>query len=98
MSWTAETEQVFQDIFTDVVPETNEELMAKWLAKKKAYRGAFLADLGPWILEYEARGEVWFTSARTPQEAIDRTNEKEPNGWMFNEISTEKEWFGRLNK
>lgn len=91
-------EQAFTDIFTDVVPETNEERMNKFLARKKAYRGAFMADLGPWILEYEARGMVDFTSARTPQAAIQRTNEKEPGGWTFTNITPEKEWFERVGK
>lgn len=66
--------------------DDNNERMARYLAKRVLGRG-------PYILEYEARGDTFFTAATTPAGAINRTNEKEPQGWMFNNIKTEREFF-----
>ena len=82
-------EQSFVDIFGG--QPDNEERLAMYLTKKKI--GA-----GPYVLEYEARGDTFFTSGLTPEDALERTNDKEPGGWVFNNILNEREWFGRVNK
>lgn len=82
-------EESFVDIFGG--QPDNEERLAMYLAKRKVGRG-------PYILEYEARGDTFFTAGSTPEDALRRTNEKEPQGWIFNNILNEREWFGRVGK
>ena len=90
-------ENPLEDIFGD--QPSNAERMARYLAKRKQYwNGQGFEGKGPWVLEYEARGDTFFTSGGTPEDALARTGDKEPDGWMFNNIMTEKEWFERCRK
>lgn len=79
----------FADIFGGY--DDNEQ-RARDYARKRGYS---MESRGPWILEYQVRGQDLFTSGSTPQDAIRRTNEKHPEGWVFSDILTETEWFER---
>lgn len=85
----AKLEAQFADIFGG--QPDNERRMESYLSKR------VLSD-GPYIMEYEAMGDTFFTSGATPQDALARTNDKEPGGWMFNNISNEREWFEGVGK
>ncbi len=82
-------EKNFADIFGGY--DDNVVRMDRYLEKRPLARG-------PWILEYEANGEELFTSGTTQQDAVKRTNEKHPDGWIFTDILTEKAWFEREKK
>ncbi len=84
-------ESKFSDIFGG--HDDNEKRMERYLAKRPN-----VMNRGPYILEYEVRGQTLFTTGSTPESALRRTNEKEPDGWKFNEITPEKAWFKRESR
>lgn len=81
----AKLETMFEDIFQGQ-PDNTER------------RERYAAKSGPYILEYAARGDTFFTSGKTPNDARRRTNEKEPQGWVFIDIKTEQAWFAEVGK
>lgn len=89
-------EAAFQDIFGG--QPDNSERLSTWLKKKELEDHKVLREMGPWVLEYEARGDTFFSSGATPQEAYARTEDKEPGGWIFNNIETQREWFKGVRK
>lgn len=72
-------EQSFKDIFS--VGRTQQERIEAYHQKR-----------GPYVLEYEANGEVHFSSGSNPADCIQRTNEKH-DSWEFIDICTQDEWF-----